>query len=42
MAETTTLEFLASQQRRILDEMGEMRRELSSLRDDIKVMTAIV
>ena len=35
MAETVTLEFLASQQRRILD-------EIASMRDDIKVLTAIV
>jgi hypothetical protein len=35
MAETVTLEFLAAQQRRILD-------EIASLRDDIKVLTAIV
>lgn len=34
MAETITLEFLASQQRRMLDEMASMR-------DDIKVLTAI-
>jgi hypothetical protein len=34
MAETITLEFLASQQRRMLDEM-------TSVRDDIKVLTAI-
>ena len=35
MAETITLEFLAAQQRRILD-------ELVSMRDDIRVLTAIV
>ena len=35
MAEAITLEFLAAQQRRILDEMALMR-------DDIKVPTAIV
>jgi hypothetical protein len=34
MAEIVTLEFLAAQQRRMLDEMALMR-------DDIKVMTAI-
>ena len=34
MPETITLEFLAGQQRRMLDEMGSMR-------DDIKVLTAI-
>ncbi len=35
MAETITLEFLAAQQRRMLDEMAAMR-------DDIRVLTAIV
>jgi hypothetical protein len=35
MAETVTLEFLAAQQRRMLD-------EIASVRDDIKVPTAIV
>jgi hypothetical protein len=35
MAEAVTLEFLAAQQRRMLDEM-------TSMRDDIKVLTAIV
>jgi hypothetical protein len=35
MAETITLEFLAAQQRHMLDEMASMR-------DDIRVLTAIV
>ncbi len=35
MAEVVTLEFLAAQQRRMLDEMASMR-------DDIRVLTAIV
>ena len=35
MPEAVTLEFLAAQQRRILD-------EIASMRDDIKVLTAIV
>jgi hypothetical protein len=35
MAETINLEFVAAQQRRILD-------EIASMRDDIKVLTAIV
>ena len=35
MGETITLEFLATQQGRILD-------EIASIRDDIKVLTAIV
>ena len=34
MAETITLEFLAAQQRRMIDDMALMR-------DDIKVLTAI-
>jgi hypothetical protein len=34
VAETVTLEFLAAQQRRILD-------EVALLRDDIKVLTAV-
>jgi hypothetical protein len=35
MGETITLEFLAARQRRMLDEMASMR-------DDIKLLTAIV
>jgi hypothetical protein len=35
MPEAVTLDFLAAQQRRILD-------EIASMRDDIKVLTAIV
>ena len=35
MPESVTLEFLAGQQRRILD-------EIASMRDDIRVLTAIV
>ena len=42
MAETITLEFLAAQQRRMLDEMVSMRGEMGSIRDDIKVLTTIV
>jgi hypothetical protein len=42
MAETITLEFLAAQQCRILDEMVSMRSEMASIRDDIKVLTTIV
>jgi len=42
MAETITLEFLAEQQRRILNEMVSMRGELASVCDDIRVLTAIV
>jgi uncharacterized coiled-coil protein SlyX len=49
MAETITLEFLAAQQRRTLDElsairveMAGMRTEFVAIRDDITVLTAIV
>jgi hypothetical protein len=42
MAEAVTLELLATQQRRILDEMVSMRGEVASIRDDIRVLTAIV
>jgi hypothetical protein len=42
MTETITLEFLAAQQHRILDEMLAMWGELASLRDDMRVLTAIV
>ncbi len=49
MAETITLEFLAAQQRRTLDELGAirvgmaaMRTESVTIRDDITVLTAIV
>jgi len=46
MAETITLEFLAAQQGRTLDEfrveMGGMRTEFVTIRDDITVLTAIV
>jgi hypothetical protein len=42
MPETITLEFLATQQRRILDEMVSMRGEMGSIRDDLRVPTAIV
>ncbi len=49
MAETITLEFLAAQQRRTLDELGAirvemvgMRTEFVAIRDDITVLTAIV
>ena len=48
MAETISLEFLAGQQRRILDEMQGPRTEMAALRiahsptrDDITVLTAM-
>jgi hypothetical protein len=49
MAETITLEFLAAQQQRVLDELGSVRVEMAAqrtefvtIRDDITVLTAIV
>ena len=49
MAETVTLEFLATQQRRTLDELAAVRTEMASvrtefvsMRDDLMVLTAIV
>jgi hypothetical protein len=40
--ELVSLEFLAEQQRRLLDEMGSMRTEMGSIRADMGVLTAIV
>ncbi len=40
--EPITLEFLARQQQRLLDEMGSMRGEMGSVRDDMQVLTAMV
>ena len=37
-----TLEFLAGQQVKLLDEMRAMRNEMGQMRDDIRVMAAIV
>lgn len=34
--EPITLEFLARQQQRMLDEMGSMRGEMGSMRDDCR------
>jgi hypothetical protein len=49
MTETITLEFLAAQQRRTLDELGAirvemaaMRTEFVTIRDDITLLTALV
>ena len=45
MADTITLEFLGTQQRRILDEMSTFRNEMSLFRgvvqDDIRVLSAM-
>jgi hypothetical protein len=40
--EPITLEFLARQQQRILDEMSSMRDDVGSFRDDMQVLTAMV
>jgi hypothetical protein len=40
--ETITLDFLAAQQRKLLDEMRGMRTEMGALRDDLRVLSAIV
>ena len=37
-----TLEFIARQQERILDEMRVMRDEMGTVRDDMGVLTAMV
>ena len=49
MPETITLDFLAAQQQRVLDELGAVRVEMAAqrtefvtIRDDITVLTAIV
>jgi hypothetical protein len=40
--EPITLEFLARQQQRLLNEMRLMRDQMASFRDDIQVLTAMV
>ena len=40
--EPITLEFLARQQQRLLEEMSLMRGEMGSMRDDMQVLTAMV
>lgn len=40
--ETVTLEFLAALVRDLIGEQRGMREEMSSFRDDMRVMTAIV
>ena len=40
--EAITLDFLARQQQRLLDEMSFMRDEMGSFRDDMQVLTAMV
>jgi type II secretory pathway component PulM len=41
MADDITLEFLARQQSQILSEMSAMRAEMTEMRDDIRVLTAM-
>lgn len=40
--EQITLEFLARQQQRMLEEMGVTRGEMGSMHDDMQVLTAMV
>jgi hypothetical protein len=40
--EPITLEFLARQQQRLLEEMSSMRDEMGTMRDDMRVLTAMV
>ena len=40
--EPITLEYLARQQQRILDELSSMRGEVGSFGDDMQVLTAMV
>jgi hypothetical protein len=40
--EPTTLEFLARQQQRVLDELRGVRGEMGTMRDDMQVLTAMV
>jgi hypothetical protein len=40
--EPITIEVLARQRQRLLDEMGSMRGEVGTMRDDMQVLTAMV
>jgi hypothetical protein len=42
MAENVILEFLGAQFERVFAEQARMREEIAGLRDDIRVLTAIV
>jgi hypothetical protein len=42
MAENVTLEFLGAQMERMLSEQASIRDELRSVREDMRVLTAIV
>jgi hypothetical protein len=39
--EAVTLDFLAKQQRQILDELASMRAQFSVMQDDIRVLSAM-
>ena len=39
--EAVTLEFLAQQQRQIIDELAAMRAQFGLMQDDIRVLTAM-
>jgi hypothetical protein len=39
--EAVTLEFLAQQQRQIIDELAAMRAQFGLMQDDIRVLTAL-
>ena len=39
--EAITLEFLAAQQRQIIDELAAMRAQFSIMQDDVRVLTAM-
>lgn len=41
MSEPITLDFLARQQQRILDELASMRTQFTLMQDDIRVLTAM-
>lgn len=42
MAESVSLEFIGAQLERMFAEQAKMRGEIAGLRDDIRVLTAIV
>jgi hypothetical protein len=41
MPDPITLDFLAAQQQRILDELAAMRSQFTLMQDDIRVLTAM-
>jgi len=40
--EPVTLDFIAAQQRQLLIELGSLRDDMASFRDDMRLLTAIV